>query len=551
MSHEPVLEVYESPVVPPPPVLSAGEQPEEEREGDSAGLARATTILAVGNIASRLLGFVKEILLANYFGAGRLVDAFQIAITIPQDLYDLTISGYVNSALVPVLSEYAVRDRAELWRLTSILLGLVTVVTSAIVLLLEIFTPQVVILYRGNINPAALSLTAQLLQLTAPALIFQSLFAVASGLLYALRRFTWPAFAAALFNGTIVVTMVVLAPVIGIERAAIGFLLGAILQFALQFGGLRGTKVSLQLRGALSHPGVRRIGLLYIPVLASLIMDIIIRLFSYNLASQGPNADGNIAYMNWGTSLREFPLGLVGTAISIAILPTLARQALKPETRQQFKNTLGQGIRLALTLIVPATVGMLVLAGPLVGLVFERGAFTASNTYETSIVLRLYLLGIPFAAVDLLLVYAFYAVKDTLTPALVGIFSLACYIVIALALQHKSGFLSLMIADSGKHIIHMTLCIFLLRRKLKGLGSQRIPKTLLKVILATLVMALVTYMLELSAERLWPVQGLAQRAILVMLPATFGIITYFILASLLKLNDFTVFIQDMRRKIRK
>ncbi len=547
MSHDPVFEAVENTV----PPLPAESTLVESTDVVSTNLARATSILALGNIASRVLGFAKEILLSNYFGASRLVDAFQIAITVPQDLFDLAISGHVNSALVPVLSEYATKDRAELWRLISLLLGIVTVFTSLLVLLLEVFAPQVIYLYRGNINPESFGLSVHLLQLTAPALIFQSLFAVASGVLYALKRFTWPAFAAALFNGTIVVTMVLLAPYIGIERAAIGFLLGAILQLALQLAALRKEPIRLQIRGGWRHPGVRRIGLLYIPVLVSLVMDIFIRLFSYNLASQA--GDGNIAYMNWATSLREFPLGLVGTAISIAILPTLARQALQPETRQQFKDTLGQGIRLALVLIIPAAVGMFVLSGPLIGLVFERGAFTAQDTLVTSLVLRLYLLGIPFAAVDLLLIFAFYAVKDTLTPALIGMVSLGCYILIALVLTHVDGrisFFSLMIADSFKHIIHMTISIIILRKRLGGLGSQNLPSTLLKVVLASVVMALVTYVLALSAKIIWPVEGLTQRAILVLVPAFFGAATYFILASLLRLNEFTLFVQSLRRKIK-
>src|SRR5437764_6052259 len=117
------------------------------------GLARATTILAIGTVASRLLGFAKEILLSNYFGAGRLVDAFQIAITIPQDLYDLAISGHVNSALVPVLSEYAIKDRHELWRLVSALLSIVCVFAGVLMILLELLAPQIITLYRGA-NPA-------------------------------------------------------------------------------------------------------------------------------------------------------------------------------------------------------------------------------------------------------------------------------------------------------------------------------------------------------------------------------------------------------------
>src|SRR5258705_6708407 len=134
MSHDPVIEALEAPVIAPPldPI------PEPPDDGNH-GLARATTILAIGNMASRVLGFVKEILLSNYFGPGVFVDAFQIAITIPQDFYDLAISGHVNSALVPVLSEYATRDRDELWRLWDVRLWFGKLITKAHFFLLGIF----------------------------------------------------------------------------------------------------------------------------------------------------------------------------------------------------------------------------------------------------------------------------------------------------------------------------------------------------------------------------------------------------------------------------
>jgi len=167
-----------------------------------------------------------------------------------------------------------------------------------------------------------------------------------------------------------------------------------------------------------------------------------------------------------------------------------------------------------------------------------------------ALVLRLYLLGIPFAAVDLLLIFAFYAVKDTMTPALVGILSLGCYILVALTLQPTYGFFALMIADSLKHLIHMVVSIILLRRRVGGLGSQRLPATLLKVTLATAVMALVTYAVARSAVELWPVHGLTQRALLVFVPAILGGAMYFVLASLLRLNEFTWFMQALGRKIR-
>jgi putative peptidoglycan lipid II flippase len=550
----------------------------QAEEAAAPNVARATSILALGNVASRVLGFAREILLSNFFGPSRQVDALQIALTIPQGLYDLAISGHLNSALVPTLSEYAAKDRRELWQLVNALLSFLALVTSGIALLLMIFAPQVISVWRGaprtpaavelldtavnlrlcsfnfcapSFSYEAFDLSVHLLRITAPALIFLAMYAILSGTLLGLRRFFWPAFGNALYNLVLTVSIALLVPYIGIDGAAVGWVLGAAAQLALQAGGLRGAKLRPLLFGlgrALAHPGVRKIGVLYLPVMASLAIDVLInRPFSYNLASQ--SGDGNISYMTWATQLREFPMGLVGTAISLAILPTLSRQVLGQGQLDAFRNTLGQGIRLALTLIIPATVGIFVLAGPLIGLMFERGAFTAENTSVTALVLRLYLLGIPFAAVDLLLIFAFYAQKDSLTPALVGIFSLGCYIGIALLLFPRIGFFSLMIADSCKHLMHMAVSWGLLHRRLGGLGEQHLLKTILKVVLAAAVMGMVTFLLARSVSELFPAQDIRQRLLLVGVPSLLGGAIYLTLASLLRLNEMTLFLRSLRRKI--
>lgn len=562
------------------PVQNVPESVDQDQvEASQTGVARATTILALGNIASRLLGFVREILLSNYFGASRQNDALQIALTIPQDLYDLTISGHLNSALVPTLSEYAAKDPRSLRGLITALFVLLGGAAILITIALQIFTPSVIYLYRGaptthfslfaadplgqirtcGLTPCgveftqeAFDLSVSLLRLTSPALVFLALFAVASASLYAMKLFTLPGFASTIFNAVVCLSILALVPIIGVEGAAIGWVIAAIAQFALQVFGMRRLSRGepIRWRTLFVHPGIRRIGLLYLPVMFALVIDVAInRPFSYTLASQ--TGEGNIAYMNWATQLRQFPMGLVGTAISLAILPTLARQALSKETRDDFRNTLGQGIRLILTLIIPATVGIFVLAGPLIGLMFERGAFTAADTTITAQVLRLYLLGIPFAAVDLLLIFAFYAQQDSLTPALIGVFSLGCYIVLTLLLRPLLGFYALMVADSLKHLIHMLVSAVLLWRRIGGMRGQRLWITAGKVSAAALVMALITYLLVRSIPALVPVEGLQQRIVLVIVPSLFGGAMYFILASLLKLDEFMLFVRAVRRRIQR
>jgi putative peptidoglycan lipid II flippase len=524
----------------------------------NASVAKATGIIALGTIAGKILGLAREIAMTNVFGASMAVDAFNVAILVPKNLFDLLIGGHVNSAIIPVLSAVAAREgREALWRLVSVLLSLVTVMLAVMVLLLEIFAPQVIRVFGGSgFNAATLELTVMLLRLTAPALIFLSLFAVLSGTLYALKVFTWPAFAVAVFNLCIVLATIFLAPPMqimtsynagyirwslerpaqGIMAAAFGWLLGSLVQLVLQLPGLKGAKLRLTLNWR--HPAIRQIVALYTPVMFSLVLDtLVIRSFSYNLASQ--TGTGSIAYMNWATTLIQFPHGLVATAISIAILPMLSAQAIQTtrEGLTSFRDTLGLGLRLAITLILPASVGLLTLATPIVALLFQHGAFTAHDTAITVLALRLYLPGLPFAALDLLLVYAFYARQDTLTPALIGLLSLSIYMVVAVVLFADYGLFSLMIADSVKHLIHASVSAYLLWRRLDGFGDQRLLLTIGKTLLAGLVMGAVGFLVTPALTRVIGDSTLLREFILLATTGGVSIIAFAVMAFLLKIEE--------------
>ncbi|MBI5957403.1 MAG: murein biosynthesis integral membrane protein MurJ [Chloroflexi bacterium] len=513
-------------------------------------MARATGVIALGNVASRVLGLAREIILSHLFGAGAAVDAFNLAIIVPRGLYDLLIGGHVNSALIPVLGEYAARDdRHDLWELVNALLGIVVITLSALILGLEIFAPQIIGLVASDkASPAVIDQATHLLRVTAPALMFLSLFAVLSGLLYALRRFTWPAFASTVFNGTIVIVTLVFAGSMGITAAAFGWMVGAVVQLGLQFPGLHDARLRFRLRGVWSHPGVRRIGLLYLPVMASLALDVLVnRPFSYNLASS--TGEKSISYMNWATTLLQFPQGLVAIAISVAILPTLSRQAVNLSGLFDFKTTLGQGLRLAAVLIIPAAVGLFVLAEPVVGLIFEHGKFNSTDTSITALALRLYLLGLPFAALDLLLVFAFYARQNTLTPALIGLLSLAAYMVTAIYLLRWYSFFALMVADSVKHVIHTGVSAWLLGRGMDGFGGQRLIRTLLRTCAAAAGMGLTAFVVALALDRALPAGGTLAYALTVISAGGAGFIVFAALAARLGLEEWRWIIDLMRRKL--
>ncbi len=212
-------------------------------------------------------------------------------------------------------------------------------------------------------------------------------------------------------------------------------------------------------------------------------------MLSYNLAIR--TGDQSLNYMNYATTLYQFPLGLVVTALSIATLPTLSRQAVNDLT--QFKQTLGDGLRLVLALILPATTGLFALAPVIIGLLFEHGRFTALDTATTALVLRIYLFGMPFAAADQMLVFASYARKDTWRPALVGFISILIYSLTALLLLQPLGLLSLMVADAVKHVVHTFIMLWILRRQLGKFEGNPVLRSLAKSLAAAILTGLAAF----------------------------------------------------------
>lgn len=523
----------------------------EPPPGELSGIARAAAIVGMGNVVSRLLGMAREIVKADLFGATGQVSAFEVAAIVPTMLYDLIVGGLVSSALVPVFSDYAAPERRdELWRLVSTLVGLVVGVLTIFVLLVELFAPQVTWLVSGGLKPESLALATTLLRLTAPAVIFLNLSGILAGLLYALKRFSLPAFTAAVFNGGIVVVTLLLAGRIGVRSLAVGLLAGAILQVAVQLPGLRGTRLFLAFNW--QHPALRRIGLLYVPIVLGLVVDIVSRTLSYNLASR--TGDESISLMRYATTLTQFPLGLVATAVSVAILPTLSRQAADLDARRgrdDFIGTLAHGLRLVLVLIIPATVGLFVLAQPIVRLIFEHGDFLSADTAATVVVLRLYLLGVIWAAIDQPLIFAFYARKDTRSPAVVGVVGVGLYLIAALGptLARPMQLGDLVLANVVQLTSHALIMLYLLKRGMGGLGGHGVGMTAIKSGLASAGLAAgalggLWAMAAIGAPR-----GLAAEIMLVAVPGVIGLAAYVGLIAVLDVPEARMMFQAVRARL--
>ena len=523
-------------------------------KSSTRGIARATGLLALGNISSRLLGLVREILLANLFGATPIAEALRVAIVIPRTFYDLLIGGNLNGAIVPVFSAVDQKEgRFSLWQLVSLLLAIMALSVAIVVLILERLALPIVHLVAPAVAAETADLPAQLLRITAPGLWCFAVFAILNGALLAIRNFLWPAFAVTIFNGTIVLILLAIGISSGvtsdvkIRLAALAWFLATVTMLISQLVGLR--NANWRLHRPRLHPQLRQIILLALPVLITLLLDVpVTRLFTYRLANQsGP---GSINYLELGTTLIQFPQGLVAAAISLAILPTLTRHAshsLKNAASAAFAETLNRGLRLATILILPAASGLFLLAPAVVSLLFQHGAFTSSDTQRTTEVLRFYLPGLPFAALDLILIYAFYARQDTRSPAIIGAICLLFYMAVATLLHPQLGLLSLMLADSAKHFLHASLSAWLIHRHTQSLSLNSWWQTLWRCVLATAVMTiLVAAFFSLGQDGL----GTGKISLTLNLAASGVIasIVYFYLMRNLGIKELSFFLMDLIRK---
>ncbi len=428
----------------------------------------AALLIAVGNITSRLIGVIREAVFAATFGRGSELAAFTAASTIPTLVYDLLLSGAISAALVPVFSRVAAQPEAR-DRLVSQVLSLMIVVVSGLVLPMVWFAPQLVAWLAGGFNPQMQELTTTMVRWMVFAVPCMVVAGVMTAALQAQQRFVLPAFVTSVFNVGLIVGALAFTPLLGPVALAVGMVVGSVAQVVMQAYGLR--EMQLRWRTDWRNPAIREMLRLYAPVALGMGFSAIGTVIDRRLGSSyGENV---LPTMRYATTLIQFPLGLVAAAVSTAILPTLAR--LRDDAdRDAFRATVAQALTVVVALIVPAAVMLWLVRVPLTGLILQRKAFSAADTQAVADTLKWYIPGLPAAAIDQILLFAYYARGRTLAPNLVQGAAIGGYgvgVVIGLAFFGPSA-QTLAFANSVQWITHMLLMAVLAHRlfNLRGLG---------------------------------------------------------------------------------
>lgn len=483
----------------------------------------------MATMLSRVLGLVRDIVFAGYFGAGGAQDAFFVAFKIPNFFRRLFAEGAFNQAFIPVLSEYkhAEGDDSVRKLVTAVQIYLGAVV-GVITLLAVIGSPIVAWAFAGGYHnsPEKLNLVSDFLRLTFPYLWFISLTALGSSVLNSYGRFSAPALAPVLLNLSLIGSAIFLSPYfeVGQTGLAIGVLIAGLAQWLFLMPSLFKTGVWSLFSWHTQHPGVKKILLLMLPAMFGVSVSQINLLLDTLLATFLEN--GSVSWLYFSDRLVELPLGIFGIAIATVLLPRLSSLHSEKDGGK-FTSTLAWAIQMVLMLGLPAAVALIILPTELLTLLFERGEFLPEHVAKSAQSLMAYSLGLPAFMLIKVLAPAFFARQDTKTPVKVGIQAMVWNMVFNLILIFPLGHVGLALATSMSAWLNAGLLAWTLRKVNQLPSKEVLLMPVLKVIMASMMMA-AALLLVLTQPLLQMPAELFGRIVVVTLLVTIGVLTYFI-----------------------
>ena len=457
-------------------------------------LARAAGVAGAATMASRILGVVREQVLAAYFGAGNAMDAYNVAFRIPNLVRDLFAEGAMSAAFVPTFTrQLTVGGKESAWRLGNTVITALLIITAGIVVAGIIFAEPLVRAFAGDYAavPGKLELTVFLTRIMLPFLTFVALAAAVMGMLNSLHRFFVPSLAPAMFNVGTIVCILALVPVMprlgfpAIAAVAIGTVVGGVGQFAVQWPVLRREGFRFRPRVDFRDEGLRQVLVLMGPATIGLAATQV-NLFVNTVLAAGEGT-GAVSWLNYAFRLMYLPIGLFGVSIATAAMPTVSRHAAEKD-RGAIRNTVADSLSLMMMLNVPATVGLVVLAVPIVEVIFERRAFTHADTLATAAALQFYAVGLVGYSVVRIASPTFYALNESRTPVKVSIVTVLANAALNVALVRVMGYRGLALGTSIAALLNASALLVLLHRRLGGLEDRRVLVSFGKIAFASIVM---------------------------------------------------------------
>jgi putative peptidoglycan lipid II flippase len=525
---------------PPPAAGTLEQEPLESAPEVSAPpstgrvLATASLILTVAALASRLLGWVRLLVIGSQFGASRELDAYFAAFRIPDAIFQLVVAGALSAALIPVFSSYRARQQeAEAWRLASSVINLVVIALAALSLVMAIFAPLLVPIVAPGFDAPTTELTVRMtrIMLLSPVLIGMG--AVVSGILNSYQRFAIPSLAPLAYNLAIIGAAIFLAPLIGVEGLAVGVALGSLAHLLIQLPELGRVGQRYDLTIGLNHPGVRKVVWLMGPRTLGLAAGQLNFIVSTVLASGLP--EGSLTAYNYAFQLSQIPVGVLGVSVAVALFPTLSRDAALGNVGQ-IRSQVATSLRVLIFLALPLTAAMIVLAGPIASVFFQYGLFSERSADRTAGALVFFAIGLVGHIVVHVLTRAFYAMQDTRTPVLWAIIAVAINVPLMIWLVGPMGVEGLALALSISAVLEVIGLLWALHRRIDSVEEADVVRSAGRSAVAAVAAGLLmlgglTVVRDVLPDAL--VGGLSRLLVVAILTTAGGII-YVLVASALR-----------------
>lgn len=504
-------------------------------------VTRAAGIIGFFTFLSRILGLIRDMVIAAIFGSGMVADAFFVAFRIPNLLRRLFAEGSLTIAFIPVFTEYLnKKNKAEaldVARITLTILSVVLVVVSVAGVLLAPWIVRIQAFGFGNTG-TKYELTVLLTRITFPYIFLISLVAFFMGVLNSLKHFAAPAAAPIFLNvgiigGAVLISPNLKEPIVGV---AIGVIIGGVFQVLLQLPWTKKEGMLLWPKWNPSHPAVRRIGALMVPAVFGSAVYQLNQFIGTLLASFLP--EGSISWLYYADRVVQFPLGIFGIAISTAALPTLSEHAAS-DNFLEFSETLTHSLSLVFFITFPAMVGLLVLGEPIVKLIYQRGAFDYYATSMTYRALVFYSIGLWAFSGIRIMVSAFYAMQDTRTPVMVAICALLVNVILSVVFMGPMKHAGLALALSCASSIQFVLLFLALKRKAPHICLSPGTGSIIKSSLASAIMGACLYLVQYKWGLAYAARGSAYLFVDVAVLISAGAMLYFGLAGLMRSEEVT------------
>lgn len=508
--------------------------------------ASSALAMSAATAISRVLGLVREQVIAALFGAGMATDAYNTAFRIPNLARDLFAEGALGSAFLPVFSE-RLRNagRSEAFRLASLVLNSLLIIVGALTVLILVFSRELTWLLASGFFeiPGKAELCVTMSHILSSFLLFVSLAAAAMGALNALGHFFLPALAPAVFNAVNIIVTLALAPYlrsIGVEpilALATGSILGGVAQLAVQIPTLSSEGYRHSWRVDLRDPGLRRIATTMIPAVLGVSITQINVVIDTQIASHF--GDGPVTWLNYAFRLIQLPIGLFGVSLATVNLARMSHSLAGGE-REKAAESVGESLRTSFLLNFAATAGLIALAVPIIRLIFEHGRFTPEDTKQTAAVLVLYTAGIAAYSGVKILAPAFYALGESSFPLKASAISIGIKLAANLALSQVIGFTAVALTTSLSTWINFSILMVGLRRRLPEVGRKAILKGALKSALLSTAMGAVAWLCYRFAPGPYFIQLACAIAV--------GVLFFFAAGKLLRLREIERLQRGLRRR---